>query len=100
MTSSRPVPRMFLLLVAAILTLAVLALLVVDRAYVSRTKLPVYGAVPFFEFLDQDSLPFSRDSLLGKVTLIYFGFTRCHGSWPATCANSIPFTRARMRCGL
>lgn len=82
MSSSRALPRLFLLIVAAMVLLAALALLVVNRAQFSRQELPVYGVVPDFEFLDQEGQTFSREDMLGRINLVYFGFTRCKGPCP------------------
>lgn len=82
MTKSRTMPRLFLLIVAAMVLLAVLALLVVNRAEFSRRELPVYGVVPDFRFVDQEGQPFGREDMLGRVNLVYFGFTRCKGPCP------------------
>lgn len=80
--NSRVLPRLFLLIVAAMILLALLALLVVNRAEFSRREMPVYGVVPDFEFVDQEGQPFGREDMLGRINLVYFGFTRCKGPCP------------------
>ncbi len=78
----RILPRLFLLIIAAMILLALLALLVVNRAEFSRRAMPVYGIVPDFQFMDQEGQPFGRESMLGRINLVYFGFTRCKGPCP------------------
>lgn len=82
MSSKQAYPKMLILAVAAMIILALLALLVVNRANVSRSKLPVYGTVPQFEFTERNGEPFGTEQLKGKINIVNFIFTRCHGPCP------------------
>jgi protein SCO1/2 len=73
---------MFILIITAMLVLAVLALLVVHLANLSRSRLPVYSTVPEFEFIDQDGQRFDNGHLKGKISIVDFIFTRCKGPCP------------------
>jgi protein SCO1/2 len=73
---------MFILIITAMLVLAVLALMVVHAANQSRSRLPVYGTVPEFEFIDQDGQRFDSGQLKGKINIVDFIFTRCKGPCP------------------
>lgn len=68
------------MLVVAIL--AVAALTVIEQADDSRENLMVIGEVPGFSFLNQDSIDFSKDDLLGHINVIDFVFTNCEGPCP------------------
>lgn len=48
------------------------------------TELPDPMPLPDFQLQDQDGLPFTRDSLVGRQTLVFFGFTHCPDICPAT----------------
>ncbi|MCB2212800.1 SCO family protein [bacterium] len=63
-------------------TLAVFATFILTNAEKSKTELPVYGTVPDFEFVNQDSVAFGRDDLLGKITVVDFFFTTCQTICP------------------
>jgi len=67
-------------LVAA--TLAVFGSFILSSADKSKTEIPVYGAVPDFEFVNQDSALFGHDDLLGKITVVDFFFTTCQTICP------------------
>ena len=82
MSTTPGFPRLLILIIAAASILALLALLVVSQADKSRQQLPIYGMVPDFEFVDHTGQPFTRHDLLGKISLVYFGFTRCKGPCP------------------
>jgi protein SCO1/2 len=48
------------------------------------TVLPEPMQLPEFRLVDQDNRPFTRSSLLGRQTLLFFGFTHCPDICPAT----------------
>ena len=52
----------------------------------SGTWLPDARPVSDFHLLDSQGRPFTRASLLGHPTLVYFGFTHCPDECPATLA--------------
>jgi protein SCO1/2 len=65
-----------------VMALAILALVVTNKADLSRRDLPVLGKVPSFTFTDQNNQPFTVDSLNGKLSVVAFIFTRCPGECP------------------
>jgi len=48
------------------------------------TELSAPLPLPDFQLLDQDGAPFTRNSLLERQTLVFFGFTHCPDICPAT----------------
>jgi protein SCO1/2 len=48
----------------------------------ARSELPVLASLPQFKLVDQDSRPFSRDDMLGKVWVADFVFTSCADACP------------------
>jgi protein SCO1/2 len=48
------------------------------------TVLPETRALPEFQLSDHNGEPFTRDSLLGNRSLVFFGFTNCPDICPAT----------------
>jgi len=62
--------------------MAVIALFVIWQANRSRADIPVYGKVPQFEFVTQNSNSFGRNNLNGKITVLDFFFTNCQGPCP------------------
>lgn len=58
---------------------AILVLYQADRA---RSELPVLGTVGEFTLTDQDGRLFTRDDLLGKISVVEFFFTSCRGPCP------------------
>jgi protein SCO1/2 len=47
-----------------------------------KALLPNYGSVPEFSLTTEENKSFSRDQLMGKVTIADFIFTQCAGSCP------------------
>lgn len=64
-----------------IATLATFGAFVLTSADKSKAEIPVYGEVPEFTFINQDSVEFGKDRLLGKITVVDFFFTTC----PSIC---------------
>ena len=81
--------RLLVLVVAAAVVLGLLASIVAGRARSSRANLPVLGQVPAFEFTAHWGEPFGRDDMLGRLSVVYFGFTSCRGPCPVMAANLI-----------
>ena len=50
----------------------------------TATVLPERRALPEFELRDQNGAPFTRASLEGRTSLVFFGFTHCPDICPAT----------------
>lgn len=48
------------------------------------TLLPEGRLLPAFSLTDDENLPFTRDSLRGHTSLVFFGFTHCPDICPAT----------------
>jgi protein SCO1 len=66
---------------------ALFAIRSIDQAAVAirqATVLPEPMPLPEFRLLDQDGNAFTRDSLLGHSSLLFFGFTQCPDICPAT----------------
>jgi protein SCO1/2 len=75
------------LAVLAIAGTALFAIRSIDQAGVSlrqATVLPEPMSLPEFRLVDQDGNAFTRDSLLGHSSLLFFGFTHCPDICPAT----------------
>lgn len=50
----------------------------------TATVLPEPRALPEFRLVDHNNQPFTRDSLEGRMSLLFFGFTHCPDICPAT----------------
>ena len=50
----------------------------------TATVLPERRALPEFELRDHNGAPFTRTSLEGRTSLVFFGFTHCPDICPAT----------------
>lgn len=66
----------------AFMVLVIVGLVVTYQADRSRRNLPDLGSVPAFHALDQSGVSFTRDSLMGNVSVFAFIFTRCPGVCP------------------
>lgn len=55
-----------------------------DSRPVRAMSLPEPQALPEFSLVDQDGRAFTRDSLRGHFSLLFFGFTHCPDICPAT----------------
>jgi len=61
---------------------AALGLALAARSLRPRPPLPVYGRVPAFRLVDERGAPFTTESMLGRVNVVDFVFTRCTSSCP------------------
>lgn len=53
-----------------------------------ESHLPIYGQVTgTYKFTDQDGKEFDTKSMMGKVWLVHFFFTSCHGPCPIMTAQ-------------
>lgn len=68
----------------AILVAILLAARGVDSEPQYATLLPEPLPLPEFSLIGQDGEPFTRDSLRGQASLMFFGFTHCPDICPAT----------------
>jgi len=59
------------------------------------TVLPSPMDLPDFTLIDQNSAPFTRESLEGNWSLLFFGFTHCPDICPATM-QLLAITRAKL----
>lgn len=55
-----------------------------DKRPQSATVLPETRPLPRFALIDHENRPFTRESLLGRTSLVFFGFTHCPDICPAT----------------
>lgn len=76
-----------LIIVVLIVIMGTAAYIVINKAEMSRSKLPEFTPVPEFSFLDQDEEVFDLDRLKGKISLVDFFFTRCKGPCPIMSNN-------------
>lgn len=67
------------LLMAAIVALAIV---VTTRAEASRRNIPVLYDLPTFTAVESHGEPFTLDQLRGKISIVDFFFTGCHGPCP------------------
>lgn len=59
------------------------------------TVFPEPAALPEFHMVDQDGAAFTRESLLGHTSLLFFGFTHCPDICPATL-QQLAFARREL----
>jgi protein SCO1/2 len=84
MRKTTMVPVLAVLVIAGA---ALFAIRSIDQAAVAirqATVLPDPMPLPEFQLIDQDDKAFTRDSLLGHWSLLFFGFTHCPDICPAT----------------
>ena len=72
---------------SAIFLLLIVALYTIQQAQASRDRLPVIKELPDFAFTTSAGEPFTKKDLLGKVSVVMFGFTSCKGPCPIMSAN-------------
>jgi protein SCO1 len=67
--------------------LAMIALVVVELSDRSRSVIPEYTAVPDFQLIERSGAIFSKQNMLGKISIINFFFSSCQGPCPAMNAR-------------
>ena len=67
---------------AAMILLAVIGLVVIDLANISRGTIEDYGSLPEFSFTGHHGEPFGSQEMKGKISIVNFFFTRCQGPCP------------------
>jgi protein SCO1/2 len=87
-------PGMIAAAVALALVFAFGAWFVLRQADRSRADIPVYGTVPPFEFVDQDSVAFGSEQMKGEVNLVDFIFTNCKTACPIMAREGRKFYEA------
>ncbi len=70
-----------LVVIVAVIGIAVASNMLYKKSKVDNA-LPYYSSVSEFEFVTQDSIPFSLNDLKGKISVVDFMFTRCKGPCP------------------
>lgn len=65
-----------------VVVLLIIGFTVIQKAKNSVKELPYFAQVPMFDFINQDSVSYTHNQLLGKYTVVDFMFTRCHGPCP------------------
>jgi protein SCO1/2 len=87
---------------AAALTLTLVAAIAawqfgqMSQSLQRATELPAPLPLPDFQLLDQDGVPLTRNSLLKRQTLVFFGFTHCPDICPATL-QQLALARAALK---
>lgn len=65
-----------------VIALFIAATMVIERATESKKDIPVLGEVQPFAFVNQDGASFGLEQLKGKISVVDFMFTSCHGPCP------------------
>jgi protein SCO1/2 len=79
---------MLILIVIGMLVLGTLALVVVNQANLSRSRIPVVGELSEFELIESQSAePVGPANLRGKICVYDFIFTNCQGPCPVMAVN-------------
>ncbi len=65
-----------------LLILLIVAVIVIQEAQESKSRLPELYEVPSFNFTESHGRAFTKDDLLGKITVVDFIFTNCKGPCP------------------
>lgn len=79
--------------IGLIIALFILAVILIGSAVFMKwttegtEKLPLFGELPEFQFIDQTEKPFGKTDLLGKTSVVDFIFTRCKGPCPVMAVN-------------
>lgn len=88
MSSGKSYPKMFILLVAAMLLLGSLAIFVVGQANLSRAQIPVIGTISGFELtMAHNGELIGPEQMKGKLCVYDFIFTNCKGPCPVMAVN-------------
>jgi len=82
-------PNIMWLIGAMLIVFGITAGFVIKWANFSRTNLPVYGTGPAFEFTDQHGEQFGLEEMKGKINVVDFFFSNCHGPCPIMSRNML-----------
>jgi len=87
-TDKKPYPKMLMLIVIAMLVLGTLAVVVVNQANLSRSRIPVLGELGDFQLIESKSgEAIGPIDLRGKICVYDFIFTSCKGPCPVMAVN-------------
>ncbi|MEW5923427.1 MAG: SCO family protein [Candidatus Zixiibacteriota bacterium] len=87
MSTERSLPKLIILIIAALIILTIMALLVINQADHSRSELPVLGIIPDFEFTERNGVPFGSANMMGKINVVDFMFSNCQTKCPIMVVN-------------
>ncbi|UCD62870.1 MAG: SCO family protein, partial [Candidatus Zixiibacteriota bacterium] len=89
MTSAASIVFRALIIAVVVIVLGIGAYVILKQAELSRSELPVLGAVPDFQFVSQEGRPFGHDDLEGRISVVDFIFTRCQGPCPIMSGHMV-----------
>ena len=81
----------FLVLMLGLFSISVVVVSLAER---SVSELPVIAQLPEFELVERSGVPVTRESLLGRVTIVDFFFTRCPDACPVMSENMAELHRS------
>ncbi len=88
MEAEKSYPKMLIWAVAAMLLLGLTATLVVNAANRARSRIPVWGELSEFEFIDAyTGKPWGLQQMQGKLSVVDFIFTNCESVCPVMAIN-------------
>ena len=77
----------YVIFFAALITIFFIAIINLTPALKKEINLPILSHVKPFSFTDQDGQAFTQQDIQGKVCVVEFFFTTCHGICPRMNAN-------------
>lgn len=80
-------PNIMWVIGALIILFGITAFFVIKWANVSRGNIPVYGTLPEFQFTERSGEPFGLNEMRGKINVVDFFFSNCHGPCPIMNGN-------------
>jgi len=75
-------PNLTWIVLAVIIIFGITALFVIKWSNMSRGNLPVLGTLPEFEFTERSGVNFGLENMRGKINVVDFFFSNCHGPCP------------------
>ncbi len=80
-------PNVTLIIAVMLIVFTALALFVIRWANISKTTPPVLATLPDFTFTSHENKPFGLADMKGKISVVDFIFTNCHGPCPIMAVN-------------
>lgn len=77
----------YIIFFAALITAFFIVIRYLNPEFKKEVDLPILGYVKPFTFIDQDGHAFTQQDIQGKVCVVEFFFTTCHGICPRMNAN-------------